>query len=111
MIGPTFEKSCSLSVTRPWTRYARARRLRSLIGGQRAVRVRKARADSLDWQRDADDARRCDDHLFNAAADNRFERNTYHVGSTPRPFVWMNRDLTPDEWRRYQQDVAGTIGR
>lgn len=48
---------------------------------------------------------------FNAGADNRFERNTYHVGSTPRPFVWMNRDLTPDEWRWYQQDVEGTIGR
>jgi len=49
---------------------------------------------------------------FTAAANNRFERNTYHVvGSTSRPFVWMNRDLTPDEWRRYQQDVEGTIGR
>jgi hypothetical protein len=48
---------------------------------------------------------------FNAAADNRFERNAYHIGNTPRPFVWMNRDLSPDEWRWYQQDVEGTIGR
>jgi hypothetical protein len=45
------------------------------------------------------------------SAGNRFERNTYHVGENKRPFLWMNRDVAEDEWRRYGQDVTGTIMR
>ena len=42
-------------------------------------------------------------------AGNRFDQNTYYVGGIGRPFVWMNRDVTEDEWRRFGQDVNGTV--
>jgi hypothetical protein len=42
-------------------------------------------------------------------AGNRFVRNTYHLGALKRPFFWMNRDLTEDEWMRYNQDVDGAF--
>ncbi len=45
-------------------------------------------------------------------AGNRFDKNTYYIGANGRPFVWMNRDVSEDEWRRrYGQDVDGTVVR
>jgi hypothetical protein len=43
------------------------------------------------------------------SAGNRFEQNTYYVGPNRRPFVWMNRDVTEDEWKRFGQDVNGRV--
>jgi len=43
------------------------------------------------------------------SADNRFEKNTYDIGANRRPFFWMNRDLTEDEWKRYRQDLDGAV--
>jgi hypothetical protein len=45
-------------------------------------------------------------------AGNRFDKNTYYIGANGRPFVWMNRDVSEDDWRRrYGQDVDGTVVR
>lgn len=40
---------------------------------------------------------------------NRFVRNTYYLGSNPRPFAWMNGYRTAAEWRGYGQDVTGVF--
>jgi hypothetical protein len=40
---------------------------------------------------------------------NRFDRNTYRLGSAARYFMWMNQDRTEAEWRAYGHDMNGTI--
>ena len=42
---------------------------------------------------------------------NRFERNTYHLGTNATPFTWMNRAQTPQNWQQYGLDTDGTFNR
>lgn len=39
---------------------------------------------------------------------NRFDRNTYQLGSLARPFYWDNEELSRDEWRRFGHDRRAT---
>lgn len=49
-----------------------------------------------------------DDAVF-AQRNNRFERNTYHLGSNSTPFVWLDRPRTAAEWRAYGHDIDGSF--
>lgn len=42
---------------------------------------------------------------------NRFDRNTYYLGTNARYFMWMNGERTEQEWRGYGQDVNGLFVR
>ena len=46
---------------------------------------------------------------FQPAANNRFQQNTYSLGSRPLYFLWMGREVDEAEWRRFQQDTNGTF--
>ena len=48
---------------------------------------------------------------FQPAANNRFQQNTYSLGTRQLYFLWMGRELDEGEWRRFQQDVAGVFAR
>ncbi len=50
-----------------------------------------------------------DSDVFSAARANRFEGNTYDVGSVDKPFAWMDAPRTPSEWRAYGHDTDGTF--
>lgn len=42
---------------------------------------------------------------------NRFDRNTYYLGTNARYFMWMNGERTEQEWRGYGQDLNGVFFR
>jgi len=52
---------------------------------------------------------------FFTSKNNRFENNTYHLGSQGRPFWWLRAEtgrqdsLTIEEWQAAGQDVTGTF--
>jgi len=48
---------------------------------------------------------------FSAAANNRFRKNTYSLGSKRHYFFWMGKDLDETEWRRSGQDASGMFRR
>ena len=49
------------------------------------------------------------DNAIFTSRNNRFENNTYHLGSGIRYFAWMNGERTESEWRSFGQDVTGTF--
>ena len=40
---------------------------------------------------------------------NWWARNTYHLGTNPYYFIWMNKDINEATWPTYQQDTTGTF--
>jgi Right handed beta helix region len=44
------------------------------------------------------------DQSYYTSRNNRFARNTYILGSNPKPFWWANGPRTPAEWRRFGQN-------
>ena len=42
---------------------------------------------------------------------NRFERNTYTLGTNALPFTWMDASRSDAAWRAYGQDVTGSFNR
>jgi len=46
---------------------------------------------------------------FLPTANNRFQQNTYSLGSRSSYFLWMGREVDEGEWRRFQQDTNGTF--
>ena len=42
---------------------------------------------------------------------NRFQANTYRLGSKPQYFQWRNRRRTASQWRAYGQDSVGRFNR
>ncbi|HYE05224.1 MAG TPA: RICIN domain-containing protein [Planctomycetota bacterium] len=48
---------------------------------------------------------------FGAEKSNRFDWNTYHIGSLAAPFHWSEPWSTPAMWQGYGQDLNGTFVR
>lgn len=46
---------------------------------------------------------------YGAAANNRFDRNHYHVGGLAQPFQWNDALQTWTAWRGFGHDLAGSI--
>jgi parallel beta-helix repeat protein len=42
---------------------------------------------------------------------NRYQNNTYYLGTNARYFFWLGTDRTETEWLSYGQDTTGTINR
>jgi hypothetical protein len=40
---------------------------------------------------------------------NRFQANTYDLGTDNTPFQWMSKNLTKSQWQGYGQDTQGTF--
>jgi hypothetical protein len=49
------------------------------------------------------------DLSYFTSKNNRFDRNTYHLGTSVKPFAWMNGFLTDVEWKSYGGDPNGTF--
>ena len=49
--------------------------------------------------------------VFLPAANNRFQRNSYTLGTNDRSFTWMGQDVSESEWRAYGQDTTGSFQR
>lgn len=49
--------------------------------------------------------------VFQPAANNRFQRNTYTLGSQPAYFIWMGQNLNETQWRAYGHDTGGSFAR
>jgi parallel beta-helix repeat protein len=48
---------------------------------------------------------------FSSTANNRFQRNSYVLGTTLRYFIWMGNELSEHEWQSFGQDTTGTFQR
>jgi parallel beta-helix repeat protein len=46
--------------------------------------------------------------VFSAAWNNRFDRNTYTLGSEPKYYRWGGGSITTDQWKAYGQDPHST---
>jgi len=51
------------------------------------------------------------DLSYFTSRNNRFDRNTYRLGTSARPFAWMNGFRTDVDWRAYGNDPNGTFAR
>jgi hypothetical protein len=49
--------------------------------------------------------------VFLPAANNRFQRNSYTLGTNATYFTWMGQNLNESEWRAYGLDTTGTFQR
>jgi hypothetical protein len=49
--------------------------------------------------------------VFQPAANNRFQRNSYTLGTNATYFTWMGQNLTESEWRAYGLDTTGSFQR
>jgi parallel beta-helix repeat protein len=49
------------------------------------------------------------DNSYFTSRGNRFERNTYYLGTAAQQFEWMNNSLNAAGWKSYGQDVTGTF--
>jgi parallel beta-helix repeat protein len=49
------------------------------------------------------------DTSYFTSRNNRFERNTYSVGSYSYPFAWMDAARDYSQWRSFGNDVTGTL--
>ncbi len=48
---------------------------------------------------------------FLPAANNRFQRNSYTLGTNASYFTWMGQNLNESEWRAYGMDTTGSFQR
>jgi len=48
---------------------------------------------------------------FSAAANNRFQRNTYVLGTNAKYFMWNAADHSEFAWQSFGQDAAGSFQR
>jgi parallel beta-helix repeat protein len=48
---------------------------------------------------------------FLPAANNRFQRNSYVLGTNASYFMWMGENLNESQWRTYGQDTTGSFQR
>jgi parallel beta-helix repeat protein len=51
------------------------------------------------------------DTSYFTSRNNRFERNTYYLGSYSYPFAWMDGARNDSQWRSYGNDVTGSFTR
>jgi parallel beta-helix repeat protein len=51
------------------------------------------------------------DNAIFTSRNNHFDQNTYNIGSSTRPFIWMNGSRTDSEWRAFGQDLSGFFNR
>lgn len=51
------------------------------------------------------------DTSYFTSRNNRFERNSYQLGSAGAYFAWMNAERSESEWKSYGQDKSGTFRR
>jgi len=48
---------------------------------------------------------------FSPEANNRYDRNTYALGSGSHYFVWLDAEATTSEWQAFGQDTNSTFDR
>jgi len=51
------------------------------------------------------------DLSYFTSRNNRFQNNTYYLGSASNYFEWMNRQIGESQWKSYGNDVTGTFNR
>jgi parallel beta-helix repeat protein len=51
------------------------------------------------------------DTSYFTSRNNRFDRNTYYLGSAAAPFEWMNGPRTDAQWKTYGNDTSGQFVR
>jgi len=50
------------------------------------------------------------DNSYFTSRNNRFERNTYSLGTLTQPFAWMGGTRTVAQWIAFGQDIQGVFG-